>query len=105
MALTISEIPLQPQPQRFTISLANVFYGFYVQWREKAQQWIMDISDRDGNLLIAGVPLLPGADLLAQYQYLGIDGELWVASDGVPDISPTYSNLGVGSHLYFLVRG
>lgn len=101
---TIAEIPLQPQAQQFTISLADVLYGMSVQWRDAAQVWILDISDQFGTLLIAGVPLLPGADLLHQYPELGIGGELWVASDGTPDADPTFTNLGIASHLYFVVR-
>jgi hypothetical protein len=104
MATTISEIPLRASSQTFTISLASVIYKMRVQWRDKAQEWIVDLSDQDDNLLIAGVPLLPGADILGQYPELGVGGELWVASDGAPDEPPTFAGLGSTHHLYFVAR-
>jgi hypothetical protein len=104
--LTISEIPIQPgQPQTFRITLSGIPFAFRLQWRELlAQCWLLDIADENNNQLIAGVPLLAGANLLSQYTDLNFPGELWVASDGEPDAPPTFGNLGVNSHLYYVVR-
>jgi hypothetical protein len=79
-------------------------YGMTIQWRETmAQCWVLDLKDNAGAVLLAGVPLLPGANLLAQYPDLDFPGELWVASEGT-DAPPTYDNLGVNSHLYYVER-
>ncbi len=99
------EIPLRPgQPQSMTIALANVTYALKLTWFDASNFWLMDIMDISGNVLIAGVPLVTGANLLAQYASVGIIGELWVATDGAPDALPTFSNLGSTSHLYYIER-
>ncbi|MDR3488822.1 MAG: hypothetical protein P4M05_28455 [Bradyrhizobium sp.] len=102
MALTIYEIPLSPNPQTMSITLAGVVYQLrfhYANVREGG--WLLDISDNLGNPLVCGIPLVTGVDLLAQYAYLGIGGVLFVKSDGDPDAVPTFDDLGVTSHLYF----
>ncbi len=101
--MTTYEIPLSGSPENFSVSLAGVEYKFNV-WFKNVDQggWIIDIAMADGTPLINGIPLVTGADLLAQYKYLGIAGELWVATDGNVDATPTYSNLGTASHLYFV---
>lgn len=103
--MAISEVPLQPsQSQAFTIALNGIVYGMRVQWRDAASTWIMDLSDSNGQVLVAGQPLLPGADIMHQYVELALGGELWIATDGEPDAPPTFDNLGVASHLYFVTR-
>ena len=97
-----SIIPTQPQNQQFRVSLNAVTYVFKLVYR--ADTWYADISDANGNPILAGVPLVTGADLLAQYGYLGIGGKLQTASSGInPDATPTYSGLGSISQLYFTV--
>lgn len=97
------EIPLTAQPQTFLVALAGVQYQFTLFWRDTTNGgWILDIADATGNPLITGMPLVTGVNLLAQYAYVGIPGELWVQTDAA-DAPPTYTNLGTESHLYFVV--
>ena len=65
--------------------------------------WVLDIRDTNNNVIIGGIPLVTGADLLAQYGYknIGGGGQLFVQSDSNPDQVPTYTNLGQTSHLYW----
>lgn len=101
--MAIYEIPLASKPESFQITLAGVTYKLNVTWRDAPQGgWFVDILDVSGNLIIGGIPLVTGADLLAQYAYLGIGGELWVQTDGDTAAVPTYDNLGRESHLYFV---
>jgi len=95
------EIPLTPAAQTFLISLAGVQYQMTLQWRDAVNNggWVLDIADSTGNPLISGIPLVTGVDLLAQYKYVGIGVELWVQTDAA-DVVPTYTNLGIQSHLY-----
>ena len=106
MALSAYEIPLTPQAQTFQISLNSVAYKFTLQWRSKdgLGGWVLDIADAANNPLLSGLPLVTGCDLLAQYAYVGIGGELWVLTDGAPLEIPTYANLGTLAHLYFVVQ-
>jgi hypothetical protein len=67
-----------------------------VTWR--AAFWCLDIMDSSGGDLIKGVPLITGADLLAQYRYLGL-ASLYVGCDD-PANETTEADLGINSHLY-----
>ena len=128
---TIYEIPLLPgTPQIFPIALANITYnlrfdyedvsasfttvsgqfyladGFsvaqYSQSLPKSDAgWIMDVSDDLGNPIVCGIPLITGADLLAQYAYLGIGGKMFVLMNGGIATVPGFNDLGVEGRLYF----
>lgn len=101
--MTIYEIPTSASPQSFQIALAGVTYKLTLMWRDAPYGgWTLDIADSAGNLILSGVSLVTGADLLAQYAYLGLGGELWVQTDSVPAEVPTFDNLGTDSHLYFV---
>lgn len=102
MSVSIFEVPLNGQPQTLQITLSNVVYQLTVQWRNSCG-WVLDIASQTGVAIIHGIPLVTGADLLAQYRYLGIKGSLVVSTDASPDTVPTYANLGTASHLYFAV--
>ncbi|AMM17512.1 hypothetical protein AX768_25265 [Burkholderia sp. PAMC 28687] len=97
------EIPLSGVPESFLIALSGVQYKLTLQWRDAPQGgWVLDIADSLANKIVSGIPLTTGADLLEQYAYLGIGGELWVQTDGDPAEVPTFENLGSTSHLYFI---
>jgi hypothetical protein len=104
MTWTAYEIPLQPEPQTLSVSLAVVTYKLTVKWNAYAQTWILDIADQNGAGLAQGLPFLPGQNLLAQYAYLGIGGSLVVQTNQDPYALPTATNLGTDSHLYFMVQ-
>ncbi len=102
---TVYEVPLSPQAQDFTINLGGVTYKVRLMWREAAAGgWFLDFADATGKAVLEGVPLVTGADLLAQYAHLGFTGSLVVQTDHDPDAIPTFANLGDLSHLYFVVQ-
>lgn len=99
----VYEVPLTPAAQKFEISLGGVFYQVTLFWREAdAGGWFLDFATSTGVPLLGGIPLVTGANLLAQYAYLGFVGSLVVQTDHDPDAEPTYVNLGLTSHLYFV---
>jgi hypothetical protein len=108
--MIVAEIPLQGRPQRFTIALGEPTWLLRFQFRVNAGSpfgnadgtWILDIAEVDGAMVAAGIPLITGANLLEQYDYLGFEGELWAAREG-SDEPPTYFGLGITSHLYWVV--
>jgi hypothetical protein len=101
--MTVYEIPLTPEPQTFSISLVGTVYQMTINWNQYGSYWVLDIADAQGNDILCGLPLLPGFDIFGQYQYLGFGGQLFVQTDFDPVAPPTYTNLGVTSHLYFSV--
>lgn len=97
------EIPLRAQPHVFAVTLVDRQYEMTVQWRDTVGGgWFLDVADGDGSPIVSGIALVTGADLLAQYAYLGIGGSLYVATDGDADQVPTFTNLGGECHLYFM---
>lgn len=98
------EIPLSAKPQSFNITLAGVQYNLTVKWNMVNATWVLDIADDTKTLLVGGIPLVTGVDLLGQYQYLGINGVLIVQSDYDADALPTIDNLGTNSQLIFITN-
>lgn len=97
----VYEIPLRPEAQAFTIPVNGIVYGFRLIYADIEEGgWLLDISDAEGAVLVAGIPLVTGADLLEQYSHLSIGAKLYVATDGAPYLPPTYDTLGASSHLY-----
>lgn len=97
------EIPLSPEPQRFTITLSGVDYRLTVQYRKAGGAgWVLDIADANNAPLVSGIPLVTGIDLLGQYRHLGFTGRLWVQGADDPDEVPTYEDLGIGSHVFWV---
>ncbi|OWF84758.1 hypothetical protein B4907_07025 [Yersinia kristensenii] len=60
------------------------------------------MRDSGGAGLLCGVPLVVGVDLIEQYPDLAISGVFAVLSDDSREEYPTKTNLGTGSHLYFV---
>jgi hypothetical protein len=100
---TAYEIPLSPKPQQLSISLSGQTYILRLTWCWPVQAWVLDVSDSVGNALVSGVPLVTGADLLEQFEYLGIGGQLIVQSDASVDVVPTFTSLGQRSHVFYVV--
>lgn len=101
--MTTYEIPLSPQPQTFGITIAGTPYRMRFLYHNVDQGgWAMDLMDAASNPIVCGISLVTGADLLAQYEYLGVGASIYVQSDGDPSAAPTFTNLGVGSHVYLL---
>lgn len=101
---TVTEIPLTPsKPVIFNTILAGVTYSMRLTY-DIAQDgcWILDIGDADQNLLVAGIPLVTGVDLLAQYAYMAFGGSLVVTTDRGAGEVPAFDGLGSTSHLYFV---
>ena len=97
------EIPLTPQPQRFSTVLGGIGYNLRFTYDiAQSRCWIVDIADADGALLVAGIPLVSGVDLLAKYRYLVFTGSLVVTTDRGAGEVPTFDGLGVTSHLVFV---
>lgn len=96
------EIPLSPTPQTFLIELVGVLYRFTLKWCGASACWVLDITTPTDLPVILGIPIITGDNLLKQYDYLGIAGELRVQSLGDPDQIPTFESLGSDGILFFI---
>ena len=100
--MAVFEIPLQPTPQTVTVAFPNgTSYQLRTMYLFTPNDcWLLDISDESGNPIVCGVPLVTGADLLAQYAYLGLGVSMYCTTDGDLLAPPTFYNLGVTAHLW-----
>lgn len=98
------EIPLDPaSPSIFSIILGETTYGFRLTFDAAGNgAWILDVADANGNLILAGVPLVSGVDLLGQYRHLGFEGGLYVTTDRGAGEVPGYEDLGAVARLFFV---
>ncbi|EJF30236.1 MULTISPECIES: phage baseplate plug family protein [Enterobacteriaceae] len=99
--MSIAEIPLSADNQVFTIQLAGQTLRMRLLYRDVAG-WVLDILDADNQPVVNGIPLVAGADLLVPYSWLGFGGGLWVGCDNEAQDYPSKTDLGRGSHLYFV---
>jgi hypothetical protein len=100
--MAIQEIPLTADNQQFSIIIAGTTYRISITWRDV--YWIMDLRDDRSDPVILGMPLVTGADLLAQYGYLRLGFQLVVACDDSSQDYPTKNDLGTGSHLLIITE-
>lgn len=96
--MILNEMPLTADNQTFKITISGTLYQIKIIWRESL--WLMDLMDSYGALIIGGIPLVTGCDLLAQHSYLGLGFSLFVLCDAPLQVYPTQYDLGVYSHLY-----
>ncbi len=100
--MTSNVVPLVPTNQTLQAVLNGVGYRLDVRWNAFAQLWVLDVYDVNQNPILSGVGLATGLDLLDQYAYLGIGGQLFVASlVGAPLTPPAFADLGVTNRLFY----
>ena len=96
------EIPLINSPQLFSITLSNISYNLQIVWNNIALVWVIDFYDANQVAILTGVPLVTGVDLLAPYTDLGFGGKLFAQTDHDLTAPPTFDNLGITGHLYWV---
>lgn len=102
MAKEYYEIPLTPQPQKFSIFLGRSQWFITLRWNHQVAHWVLDFYDSDQVLKLAGLIITTGVDLLGQHQHLGFGGSLLAQSTSDPLEPPGFNTLGGTSHLIFV---
>lgn len=100
--MIVSEIPLSPDNQKFSIEIAGTQWRMSIIWRDP--WWVLNLAGSSGKALITGIPLVTDVDLLAQYAWLGLNFQLLVACDDSTQAYPTKTDLGTRSHLYVITE-
>ena len=99
---TTFDIPLTSSPQTASITLAGVSYKINLKWNNISSCWVVDLLDSLNNLILGGIPLVTGCDLLGQFEYLSIGGDLFAEMDNSATAVPQFQDLGNNGHLYFV---
>lgn len=96
------KIPLTTGAQTFSILLGEKFCTFTLIYRNAkvGSAWYLDIRADNGDLLLQGVPVICGVDLLEQHAYRGL-GKLTAKIGGAVDKTPTYEDMGAELELYW----
>ena len=102
--MTKFEIPLSPEPQTFSITLAGVEYNLTLVWNVKSNCWQLNIDDVNGIRILSNIPLVCGSNLLEQFDYLVFGGQLIAETDSELTTPPTFENIGQLGHLYFITE-
>lgn len=100
--MALSEILLSPDNQQFSLAVNGNTFSFRVLWRDTC--WVLDISDSAGTAIVSGIPLVTGADLMAQFSHLSLGFSMVVACDVPGQDYPTETDLGTRSHLYIITE-
>lgn len=103
--MSVYEIKLTPDPQVIVVQFpSGTFYELRFLYQFTPDDcWTVDINDISGNPIVCGIPLVTGADLLAQYEYLGFGCSLYCTTDGDVTAVPKFYNLGDTAHLWMSV--
>jgi hypothetical protein len=76
------EIPLYNAARRdMKADLSGKRYGIYIAYNTRQEAWFMAVSNVNGNLLLAGIRLVPGVFFLEKYRASVPElppGELWL---------------------------
>jgi hypothetical protein len=95
-------LPLQNYAQFFSVTLNGLIYNFRTYWNSQPDAgWVMDIADQNNNSLVQGIALVTGVDILRQYHYLGIAGQIYVVTKGDLLAAPTYAGLGSDTIVFY----
>lgn len=98
--MSLQVIPLDTNPNQtwqVAVSINGLVVNFFVllQYNEIAQYWSMNIYDNSQVLLLAGIALVTGLNLLRQFQYLGIGSLYILNASGIASPNfPDDTNLG-----------
>ena len=97
---TTYTIPLTTDPNnsfQCALTLNGTAYtlGFFLSYNTIAGYWEMTISNAlTDTVLISGIPLLTGCNLLGQFEYMGLGSAYIINSDNNSNDSPDDTNLG-----------
>lgn len=95
------ELPLNPYPETFSVSIGNVNYRCQTRWNQHLAAWVLSVRDTSNASVLENLPLVPGVDLMGQFQYLEICKGMAVVLEGTSGGDyPKYSDLGSSAHVF-----
>lgn len=92
-----SIVPMQAIPNHswscvVPIDEGNTTLRFRLMYNEVAGYWVVDIA-KNGNTVLAGLPMVPAQNILEQFKYLGIGSAWIIPRSEVAEQWPSYGTL------------
>lgn len=96
-------IPLTTNPNQYlTVTIPidgkNITLNLVLRYNLNSNYWVMTVIDISNNTIIDSLPLVPGgypaADILGQYEYLGIGSAYIVNASNIQQDIPSDTTLG-----------
>lgn len=97
MANTIQKIPVDSilSNKEFRTELDGIFFLLSFRFNSRAAIWMMDISDENSNIIVSGIALLLGVNLLGRFPDSKLPpGTLFVENFSEENVEATRDNLG-----------
>ena len=99
----VFRVPLEAFPQTFRVTLSGIEVEISTSWNDAMNLWVMSMKDYVADkMLIGAIALVPGVDLLEQYEYLGFGARMVVYNNQNPAKIPDLDDLGGATNLYYL---
>jgi hypothetical protein len=70
MAVTIPTFDIASYSEELTLDEAQ--FRFALRYNKRGDFWVLDIADREGNMVIAGIKVVMAYELIRQYHYAAI---------------------------------
>lgn len=90
-------IPVKQNASRFffQIELEDSTYKLEFDWNDRASKWFVNIRQPDDTMLLSGIALVLGSDLLAPFHHLAVPpGGLFVYDTTEKDLDAGLDDLG-----------
>ena len=79
------------------VSLEDTPYRLEFIWNSRASAWVMNMYDADDVMLLAGIKLCMGTELIRRFRYRDIPpGAMELISTSYPYVEPTRTSLPEG---------
>lgn len=88
---------------RQQVTLEGTLYVFEFNWNDRGSMWTLTIKDFSQNCLVAGIRLVQGIDLFAQYPDRGLPPGALFTVDDSGDLSDIEQNDFIGDRQLKLV--
>lgn len=87
----------------YQTTLSGVIFNLEFKYNTRMQRWALDINDSNGNLILAGIPLLILRNLTGQYVTLALpEGPLFVTDDTNQYQQPTQYSFGLQNTVWYI---
>lgn len=94
------KIPLNPFPETFSITINNVEYTGMTRWNAVQGCWMVSLANTNNVPILQNIPVIPGVNLLDQFDYLNLGVKMAALLDYDPATVPPFESLGTTGNVY-----